>query len=74
MTLMQTLPWGSVLSQMTEVHAGFLMMMRSASERTCYHNAAIVSEKSQLCNCVKAEDICVVECSLVMPAAHMHLQ
>ena len=50
------------------------MMMRSASERMCYHNAAIVSEKSQLCNCVKAEDICVVECSLVMPAAHMHLQ
>ena len=25
LTLMQTLPWGSVLSQMTEVHAGFLM-------------------------------------------------
>ena len=78
MTLMQTLLFGHVpvLSQMTEVHAGLLMMKRSVCVMYVCHNATTVSEKSmQLCNCAKADNICVVESSKsssVMLPLHMH--
>ena len=59
---MQTPLFGHVpvLSQMTEVHAGFLMVKRSVS--VCmYIRMSFVSEK--VCNCAKADNICVVESS-----------
>ena len=71
---MQTLLFGHVpvLSQMTEDHAGFLMMKRSVIVCMYYHNATIVSKKSmQLCK----HRIFVVESfksSSVMPAVYMH--
>ena len=72
---MQTLPWESVLSQMTEAHAGFLMMKRSVC--VCISYATIVSEKivqkqivvessnssTTVCGCsfdVRAEDKSVI--------------
>ena len=49
---MQTLLFGHVpvLSQMTGVHAGFLMMMRSVSD-VYVHHVTIVSEKGADLHC-----------------------
>ena len=69
---MLTLLFGHVpvLSQMTEVHASFLMMKRSVS--VCIIMLQLWGRK--VCNCANA-DVCVVKSlkgSSVMPAVHMH--
>ena len=77
MTLMQTLLFGyvPVLSQMTEVHAGFLMMKRSVSE--CMYIIMLQLWVRKVCNYAKADN-CVLELTHLvvlkeLPSFHVNL-